>query len=52
MGLPVIYMEPSSAVCNLTLTGRLMRFLATRFYVQWPELAEAAPWARYAGSVL
>jgi UDP-N-acetylglucosamine:LPS N-acetylglucosamine transferase len=51
-GIPIIYVEPSSAVTNLTLTGRLMRHLATRFYVQWERLREAAPWAEFRGSVL
>jgi len=52
-GLPVIYIEPSSAVTALTLTGRLMRRLATRYYVQWASLRERqAPWASYVGGLL
>jgi len=52
-GLPVLYIEPSSAVTALTLTGRLMRRLATRFYVQWPSLRDRqAPWADYVGGLL
>lgn len=51
-GIPVIYVEPSSAVTNLTLTGRLIRPFASRFYVQWAELRRRAPWARYEGGLL
>ncbi len=50
--IPVIYVEPSSAVTNLTLTGRLIRPLASRFYVQWAELRRRAPWALYEGGLL
>lgn len=52
LGIPVLFIEPSSAVNHLTLTGRLMRAIATRFYVQWPELARRTAGARYCGSVL
>jgi beta-1,4-N-acetylglucosaminyltransferase len=51
-GIPVVYVEPSSAVTQLTLTGRLMRPLASAYFVQWQELLQQAPWARYEGSVL
>jgi UDP-N-acetylglucosamine:LPS N-acetylglucosamine transferase len=51
-GIPVIYVEPASAVTEPTLTGRMMRRLASRFYVQWPELRDKLPWATYAGRVL
>ena len=51
-GIPVIYVEPSSAVTQLTLTGRLIRPLASRFYVQWPGLLGIARWAKYEGGLL
>ncbi len=52
-GVEVLFIEPSSAVTELTLTGRLMRRFTKRFYVQWESLRDAkAPWARYAGAVL
>ena len=51
-GIPVIYVEPSSAVTELTMTGRLMRRLANRFYVQWQSLLASAPWASYDGGLL
>jgi UDP-N-acetylglucosamine:LPS N-acetylglucosamine transferase len=52
-GIPVVYVEPSSAVKHLTLTGRLMRHLSDAFYVQWRQLQRReAPWARYVGGLL
>jgi len=52
IGIPVIYLEPSSAVKVPTLTGRLMRFLTDRRYVQWPELLARLPGSRYVGGLL
>jgi len=52
VGIPVIYIEPSSAVRVPTLTGRLMRFLTSRRYVQWAALAERLPGSRYVGGLL
>jgi len=52
MGLPVVYIEASCAVRRLTMTGRLMRPLSHRFYVQWPALAREHSWARFVGGVL
>ncbi|MDD9943995.1 MAG: glycosyltransferase [Myxococcales bacterium] len=51
-GIPVVYVEPSSSVTRLTVTGRLMRCFADRFFVQWEGLLQQAPWARYAGGLL
>lgn len=51
-GIPVIYVEPSSAVTQLTMTGGLMRYLANRNYVQWDSLRAVAPWAIYRGGIL
>ena len=34
-----------------TLTGRLLRPFADRFYVQWEELLEVYPKAIYVGGV-
>jgi UDP-N-acetylglucosamine:LPS N-acetylglucosamine transferase len=51
-GVPVLYLEPSSAVRAPTLTGRLMRHLATTRWVQWPELARHLRGSRYVGGLL
>jgi UDP-N-acetylglucosamine:LPS N-acetylglucosamine transferase len=48
--VPVIHVEPWSAVSRLTLTGRLMKRLASSFYVQWPQLHAKHPWTKYVGS--
>ncbi|MCB9734533.1 MAG: hypothetical protein H6745_18260 [Deltaproteobacteria bacterium] len=51
-GVPYIHVEPSSAVRDLTLTGRLVRHLTKRFYVQWESLRAKAPGARFVGGLL
>lgn len=52
MGLPMIYIEPSSAVTAPTLTGRLMRHLTPRRFVQWPSLLARLPGSRFVGGLL
>lgn len=51
-GIPVIYVEASCAVTELTVTGRLMRHLADSFFVQWQPVSQKAPWARFVGGLL
>lgn len=51
LGIPTIYVEPSSAVRQLTLTGRILQYVATEFYVQWPELTARAGRAKYVGGL-
>ncbi|QQR89132.1 MAG: hypothetical protein IPJ88_13045 [Myxococcales bacterium] len=50
-GIPVIYLECSCSVVQLSLTGRIMRFLTSRFFVQWRGLASKTKGARYIGGV-
>ena len=50
-GARVVYVESLSRIDRPSLSCRLIRPVADRVYVQWPELAEALPGARYAGSV-
>jgi UDP-N-acetylglucosamine:LPS N-acetylglucosamine transferase len=52
LGIEVIYIEPSSAVTAPTLTGRLMRHLTRRLYVQWPSLEKRLRGSRFAGGLL
>jgi len=52
IGIPMIYVEPSSAVTVPTLTGRLMRYLTPRRFVQWPALLARAPGSRFVGGLL
>lgn len=51
-GVPVLYVEPSSAVRAPTLTGRLMRWLATERWVQWPGMVKVLPGSRFVGGLL
>jgi len=37
---PVVYVESLARVSGLSLSGRAMRLLADRVYVQWPGLAQ------------
>jgi UDP-N-acetylglucosamine:LPS N-acetylglucosamine transferase len=51
-GARVVYVESLSRIESPSLACRLIAPIAERVYVQWPELAEAMPGARYAGTVL
>ncbi|MFO7976408.1 MAG: PssD/Cps14F family polysaccharide biosynthesis glycosyltransferase [Candidatus Hydrogenedentota bacterium] len=51
--LPTVYIECGAQVATPSLTGRLMYWLADRFYVQWPELGPAyGPRAMFRGSLV
>lgn len=50
-GAKVVYVESLARIEAPSLTYRLIAPVAARRYVQWPELAEALPGARYAGNV-
>lgn len=52
LGARVVYVESLSRIDKPSLSCRLVRPVAGRVYVQWPELAGALRGARYAGSVL
>jgi beta-1,4-N-acetylglucosaminyltransferase len=51
-GAQVVYVESVTRIEAPSLSCRLIRPVASRVYVQWPELLESLPRARYAGSVL
>ena len=51
-GAQVVYVESLARIDGPSLSYRLIAPIATRRYVQWPELALALPRARYAGAVL
>jgi UDP-N-acetylglucosamine:LPS N-acetylglucosamine transferase len=51
-GARVVYVESVTRIEGPSLSLRLIRPVASRLYVQWPELLEAVPRAKYAGSVL
>jgi beta-1,4-N-acetylglucosaminyltransferase len=52
LGIPVVYIESVTRITSLSLSGRMIRPVASDLFVQWPELAESVPGARYAGSNL
>jgi len=52
MGIPVVYIESVTRISSLSLSGRMIKPVASDLFVQWPELAAAIPGARYEGSNL
>lgn len=48
----IIFVETGSRVTSLSLTGRIMYNIADLFFVQWPQLKEKWPRARYEGRLL
>jgi UDP-N-acetylglucosamine:LPS N-acetylglucosamine transferase len=51
-GARVIYIESLTRIDAPSLSSRLIAPVADRTYVQWPELSEHMPGARYAGPVV
>lgn len=49
--IPVVYVESFTRIEGLSLSGRMIRPVAGRMYVQWPELAETSGGLRFAGNV-
>ncbi len=50
-GATVVYVESLARIEGPSLTYRLIAPIATKRYVQWPELAESLRGARFAGNV-
>lgn len=48
----LVYVESVTRTEAISLSGRLVYRLASRFFVQWPQPAERLRRAEYAGSVL
>lgn len=48
----LVYVESLTRIDTLSLSGRLVYPLATRFFVQWPQVARRRRRATYAGSLL
>jgi len=51
-GAHVVYVESLTRIDTVSLSCRLIRPVANRIYVQWPELCDRLPEARYAGTVV
>jgi len=49
LGARVIFIENGARVREPSLTGRLMRYLADLYFVQWEPLLDAVPGAIFAG---
>lgn len=52
LGAKVVYVESLTRIRSPSLTCRLVRPVANRVYVQWPELVPAVRGSHYAGNVL
>ena len=52
LGVRCVYVESVTRTESLSLSGRLVYPLASRFFVQWPAAAEGRAKAEFAGSVL
>ena len=52
MGARIVYVESLARVRAPSLSCRLVRPVADRVYVQWPELARTLSRTRYSGDVL
>jgi beta-1,4-N-acetylglucosaminyltransferase len=50
-GVKVVYVESLTRITKPSLSCRLIRPVASRLYVQWPDLATALPGSRYLGTV-
>ena len=50
-GARVVFVESWCRVESLSLTGRIMYWVAHRFVVHWPELARRYPRAEYLGRI-
>ena len=51
LGARIVYVESFTRIHEPSLSCRLIRPVASRVYVQWPELRRAIPGARFAGNV-
>jgi len=52
LGIPSLYIETFTRVTKPSLTGRIMYYLAARFFYQWKPLERYFPKATYGGLVL
>ncbi|MBI3766238.1 MAG: polysaccharide biosynthesis protein [Ignavibacteriales bacterium] len=52
MGVPTLYIETFTRVAKPSLTGRIMYYLAKRFFYQWESLEPYFPKATYGGLLL
>jgi beta-1,4-N-acetylglucosaminyltransferase len=51
-GARIVFVESLTRIHSSSLSGKLIRPVAHRYFVQWPELASRIRRARYCGTVL
>ena len=51
LGCRIVYVESLTRIETASLSARMVRPVADRLYVQWPELVTDLPGSRYAGKV-
>ncbi|MCK5271069.1 MAG: hypothetical protein KAJ52_00780 [Sedimentisphaerales bacterium] len=52
LGAKVVWLDSITNVEKISLSGRMVRYIADLFLVQWPELVERYKNVEYAGSVI
>ena len=52
MGIPTVFVESLTRIHAISLTGRLVYPVSSRFLVQWPELARKLTRGEFGGRVL
>lgn len=52
LGAKVIWIDSITNVERISLSGRMVRYIADLFFVQWPELAEEYKNVEYIGPVI
>ena len=51
-GIRVTYFETGARIYSFSTTGKVMRYLANDFFVQWESLQSILPSAKFAGRLL
>jgi Oligosaccharide biosynthesis protein Alg14 like len=52
LGIPTVFIETMTRVVRPSLTGRVMYYLADRFFYQWKDLKRFFPKATYGGPLV
>jgi UDP-N-acetylglucosamine:LPS N-acetylglucosamine transferase len=52
LGIPTVFVETVARVTAPSMSGRLMYYLADRFFYQWESLAEFFPRGTYGGALI
>ena len=52
LGMPTFFIESYTRVVRPSLTGRIMYWLASRFFYQWKSLERFFPKGRYCGPLI